>query len=83
MSIKIQVLSDLHLEFLKTIPKIFKPKFSQKPRFVKALNLFLAGDIGHPKLDSGLWLEFITPFSLKNGTILCSNLLCCRKSRGI
>ena len=31
MSIKIQVLSDLHLEFLKAIPKIFRPKFSQKP----------------------------------------------------
>ncbi len=25
MSIKIQVISDLHLEFLKSLPKIFKP----------------------------------------------------------
>ena len=46
MFIKIQVLSDLHLEFLKALPKIFKPKFSQKPQFVQAPYLFLAGDIG-------------------------------------
>lgn len=59
MSIKIQVLSDLHLEFLKAIPKIFKPKFSQKPQFVKAPYLFLAGDIGYPKSDRGIWLQFI------------------------
>jgi hypothetical protein len=59
MSVKIQVLSDLHLEFLKALPKIFKPKFSQKPQFVQAPNLFLAGDIGYPKADRGIWLEFI------------------------
>ena len=59
MFIKIQVISDLHLEFLKTIPKIFKPKFFQKPQFVKAPYLFLAGDIGYPKLNRGIWLEFI------------------------
>jgi hypothetical protein len=63
MSIKIQVISDLHLEFRKALPKIFKPlklssqsiscdekliplKFSQKPQFVQAPYLFLAGDIG-------------------------------------
>ena len=85
MSIKIQVISDLHLEFLKALPKIFRPlklssqstdcddnfkainsnqthiksedfilgcddklipKFSQKPQFVTAPYLFLAGDIG-------------------------------------
>ena len=47
MSIKIQVISDLHLEFLKALPKIFKPlKFSQKPQFVTAPYLFVAGDIG-------------------------------------
>lgn len=59
MSIKIQVISDLHLEFLKAIPKIFRSKFSQKPQFVQAPYLFLAGDIGHPKLDRGIWLQFI------------------------
>ena len=47
MSVKIQVLSDLHLEFLKALPKIFKPlKFSQKPQFVQAPHLFLTTDIG-------------------------------------
>ena len=46
MFIQIQVLSDLHLEFLKAIPKIFRKKYSQKPEFVKAPYLFLAGDIG-------------------------------------
>ena len=59
MSIKIQVLSDLHLEFLKALPKIFRPKFSQKPQFVTAPYLFLAGDIGYPKSDRGIWLQFI------------------------
>jgi hypothetical protein len=57
MSIKIQVISDLHLEFLKSLPKIFKPlKFSQKPEFVKAPYLFLADDIGYPKVDRGIWV---------------------------
>lgn len=59
MSIKIQVLSDLHLEFLKTLPKIFKSKNLSKPEFVKAPYLFLAGDIGYPKLEHGIWLQFI------------------------
>ena len=59
MSIKIQVISDLHLEFRKALPKIFRPKFSQKPQFVKAPYLFLAGDIGYPKSDRGIWLQFI------------------------
>jgi predicted phosphodiesterase len=59
MSIKIQVISDIHLEFQKALPKIFKQKFTQKPQFVKAPYLFLAGDIGYPKLDRGIWLQFI------------------------
>lgn len=42
MSIKIQVISDLHLEFLKVLPKLFRQKLSQKPQFVKASYLFLA-----------------------------------------
>ena len=59
MTLQIQVLSDLHLEFLQTIPKIFKKKYTQKPEFVKAPYLFLAGDIGYPKLNHGIWLQFI------------------------
>lgn len=53
MALKIQVVSDLHLEFLDSLPDMFGPDF------VTAPNLFLAGDIGYPKADSGIWLEFI------------------------
>lgn len=59
MSIKIQVISDIHLEFQKALPKLFRPKFSQKPQFVQAPYLFLSGDIGYPKSDRGIWLQFI------------------------
>lgn len=59
MAIKIQVISDLHLEFQKALPTLFKPKLSQKPQFVQAPYLFLAGDIGYPKSDRGIWLQFI------------------------
>lgn len=50
----IQVVSDIHLEFFKTLPPIFDKSF------VKAKYLFCAGDIGIPLSDSsGVWKRFI------------------------
>lgn len=50
---KIQVISDIHLEFNKKIPFFIK----HTPDFVKAPYLFLLGDIGNPHID--LWQQFI------------------------
>ena len=47
-----QIISDLHLEFYKKLPKNICNE-----HFPKAPTLFLAGDIGYPK--NPLWLEFI------------------------
>lgn len=56
MSIKIQIISDLHLEFMTTLPDFLNKDF------IKAEYLFLAGDIGYPnypEYNSGLFYEFI------------------------
>ena len=50
---KIQVVSDIHLEFFKNLDALELEKFK------KADYLFLAGDVGIP-LDNELWLPFIT-----------------------
>lgn len=50
---KIQVISDIHLEFNKKIPFFIK----HNSYFVKAPYLFLVGDIGNPHL--ALWSQFI------------------------
>jgi predicted phosphodiesterase len=49
---KFQILSDLHLEFYKNLPKNICNE-----HFPKAPNLFLVGDIGYPFDD--IWLQFI------------------------
>ena len=57
MSLKIQIISDLHLEFMKKLPKFLK-YFKQHD----ADYLFLAGDIGYPKYpdyNRGLFYQFI------------------------
>lgn len=54
--LKIQVISDLHLEFMKKLPKFLND-------FKKADYLFLAGDIGYPKYpeyNSGIFYQFIS-----------------------
>lgn len=53
---KIQVVSDIHLEFLKNF------EILNLSEFKKADYLFLAGDIGIPldKYGKNLWLDFIT-----------------------
>lgn len=50
---KIQVISDIHLEFLKNLDVL------NLQNFKKAEYLFLAGDVGIP-LENKLWLEFMT-----------------------
>ena len=51
---KIQVISDIHLEHNKSIPN-----FLINPDNVKAPYLFLLGDIGIAKQKKSLWLEYI------------------------
>lgn len=51
---KIQVISDIHLEHNKSIPS-----FLINPDNIKAPYLFLLGDIGCPKQKKSLWLEYI------------------------
>ena len=51
---KIQVISDIHLEHNKTIPS-----FLLNPDNINAPYLFLIGDIGIPKQKKSLWLEYI------------------------
>lgn len=51
---KIQVISDIHLEHNKAIPS-----FLINPDNIKAPYLFLLGDIGCPKQKKSLWLEYI------------------------
>lgn len=51
---KIQVISDIHLEFHSSIPSLFN-----SPEFIKAPYLFLLGDIAIPKKHPYKWLEFI------------------------
>lgn len=58
MSIKIQIISDLHLEFMKKLPKFLK--YFKKS---DAEYLFLAGDIGYPQYphyNRGLFYQFIS-----------------------
>jgi predicted phosphodiesterase len=55
--VKIQIISDLHLEFMKKLPKFLK-YFKDKD----AEYLFLAGDIGypkHPNYNKGIFYQFI------------------------
>ena len=55
MRIKIQIISDLHLEFMKKLPKFLKD-------FKQADYLFLAGDIGYiqyPHYNRGIFYQFI------------------------
>ena len=57
MPIKIQIISELHLEFMEKLPK-FLNYFKDKD----AEYLFLAGDIGYPKYphyNRGLFYQFI------------------------
>jgi len=49
---QIQILSDLHLEFYKKLPKNICNDY-----FPKTPTLFLVGDIGYPQ--DKIWLEFI------------------------
>jgi predicted phosphodiesterase len=56
--VKIQIISDLHLEFMKKLPKFLK-YFKNKD----CDYLFLAGDIGYPnypKYNQGLFYQFIS-----------------------
>jgi predicted phosphodiesterase len=55
MPLKIQIISDLHLEFMKKLPKFLK-------NFKQADYLFLAGDIGYiqyPHYNRGIFYQFI------------------------
>ena len=55
MSFKIQIISDLHLEFMEKLPKFLK-------NFKQADYLFLAGDIGYiqyPHYNRGIFYQFI------------------------
>lgn len=56
MSVKIQIISDLHLEFMDNLPEFLNNDY------IKAEYLFLAGDIGYvnyPEYNTGLFYEFI------------------------
>ena len=58
MPLKIQIISDLHLEFMKKLPKFLK--YFKQP---DSDYLFLAGDIGYPKYpdyNKGIFYQFIT-----------------------
>lgn len=52
---KFQVISDIHLEHHKTIPKHLL-----NPDNISAPYLFLLGDIGIPLAPNSLWLDYIT-----------------------
>ena len=63
MNLKIQIISDLHLEFMKTLPNFLKTFKNPEVDY-----LFLAGDIGYvnyPNYNTGLFYEFIC-WSTKN-----------------
>ena len=57
---KIQVISDIHLEFHDNIPEILLDE-----TFVKAPYLFLLGDIAIPKKHPTKWMQFMTHMASK------------------
>lgn len=57
---KIQVISDIHLEFHDNIPSILLDE-----TFIKAPYLFLLGDIGIPKKHPTKWMQFMSHMSSK------------------
>jgi len=57
---KIQVISDIHLEFHDDIPNVLLDE-----TFINAPYLFLLGDIGIPKKHSTKWMKLMSHMSSK------------------